>query len=223
MIKVILWDIDGTLLNFEKAEEAAIRHCFEAVGFGDCPDEWLRDYQHINHHYWKLLEEGKIERELLLIKRFEDFFGKYGLDVSKATIFNDLYQKQLGEYAFYNQNGRAIVEKLKGRVVQCAVTNGTGTAQRGKLAKSELDQLLDYIFISEELGYNKPDVRFFEAVFAKIGPYRKDEMLIVGDSLSSDIQGGINAGIKTCYYGKNACEAADYTIADLLAIEELIV
>lgn len=222
MIKVVLWDIDGTLLDFKQAEVAAIRQCFADVGFGQCPTAWLKDYQVINHRYWQLLEQGLIQREVLLIKRFEEFFGKYGLDVSKAVKFNELYQRQLGTYAFYNQNGEEVVKRLKGRVLQCAVTNGTGTAQRGKLAKSGLDQLLDHIFISEELGYNKPDVAFFDAVFAQIGFYPKDEVLIVGDSFSSDIQGGINAGIKTCYYGAEACGAADYSITDLLAVEELI-
>lgn len=218
MIKAILWDIDGTLLNFRKAEETAIRKGFEEFDLGECSDEMLEDYSEINRRYWEALERKEISKPVLLVKRFEEFFTKYGIDAAVSKEFNAFYQKALGETAVYNSNARETVEYLKGKVLQCAVTNGTKIAQDGKLKNSGLDLLLDEIFISECLGYEKPDVRFFDIVFDRIPHFEKDEMMIVGDSLTSDIKGGRNAGIITCLYdpdGRYSDDCADYRIKDI--------
>lgn len=107
---------------------------------------------------------------------------------------------------FFTDNGRETVEKLRGRYKQYAVTNGTAVAQNRKLAVSGLKELLDGVFISDEVGANKPDKEFFDRVFEKIGDYKKEEIVIIGDSLYSDIQGGNNAGIYSVLFdpGKNA-------------------
>ena len=110
-----------------------------------------------------------------------------------------------------------IVRSLRGRVRQYVVSNGTVQAQTAKLRRSGLDALMDGIFLSEQIGAEKPDVAFFDAVFAAIGPVDTEEVLIVGDSLTSDIQGGKNAGIQTCWYAPNGGESdlPDYTVRDL--------
>ena len=206
MFKVILWDVDATLLNFEKAEEAGIRGCFKKYNLGECTDEMLEAYKKINRGYWEMMERGEIEKPMLLVKRFEDFLNAYGLDVSVAAGFNELYQILLGETVVFYDNALETVQALKGKVLQCAVTNGTKVAQDGKLKNSGLDKEFDHIFISEEVGMEKPNKGFFDAVFAEIGEYAKDEVLIVGDSLTSDIQGGVNAGIKTCWFNPKGVE-----------------
>jgi len=227
MFKVILWDVDATLLNFEKAEEAGIRGCFEKYNLGECTDEMLENYKVINRGYWQAMERGEIEKPVLLVKRFEDFLNAYGLDSSVAAGFNELYQILLGETVVFYENALETVRALKGKVLQCAVTNGTKVAQDGKLRNSGLDKEFDHVFISEVVGIEKPNKGFFDAVFAEIGSFDKDEVLIVGDSLTSDIQGGVNAGIKTCWFNPKGVENTsklkpDYVIKDIGEVSEIV-
>ena len=227
MFKVILWDVDATLLNFEKAEEAGIRGCFEKYNLGECTDEMLENYKGINRGYWQAMERGEIEKPVLLVKRFEDFLNAYGLDSSVAAGFNELYQILLGETVVFYENALETVQALKGKVLQCAVTNGTKVAQDGKLKNSGLDKEFDHVFISEVVGIEKPNKGFFDAVFTEIGEYAKDEVLIVGDSLTSDIQGGVNAGIKTCWFNPKGAENTsalkpDYEIRDIRDVLEIV-
>ena len=219
-LKVILWDIDGTLLNFEEAEKCAIRSCFAEFGLGECTDAMLADYSAINAGYWKRLERGELTKPQALVSRFLDFFAKYGLDTGCAPAFNARYQVALGDTACFHPNGLETVTALKGKVLQYAVSNGTLVAQKKKLENSGLNRLLDGAFISDEIGVEKPGVAFFHAVWEKIGTYNREEVLIVGDSLTSDIQGGNNAGILCCWFnpkGMNAKEGLriDYEISDL--------
>lgn len=199
-IKVVLWDIDGTLLNFKAAEKAAIRKCFEIYELGECTDEMLAKYSEINHTYWQKLERGELTKPEVLVGRFAEFFEKQGLDVSAAPAFNKDYQVRLGDTVCFEDNALEVILGLKGKVLQCAVTNGTKVAQTRKLENSGLDTLLDDVFISDEIGIEKPMIGFFEEVWKKIGYYAKDEVLIVGDSLTSDIKGGVLSGIPTCWY-----------------------
>lgn len=204
MIKVILWDIDGTLLNFEKAEGYALKKCFEIFDMGICTDEMRGQYSNINTGYWERLERNEITKQEVLVGRFREFFKLQGLDVEKAEPFNEEYQLRLGDSIFFNDDGERIVRIFKEKgLLQYAVTNGTLAAQRRKLKESGLDRLLDGAFISDEIGIEKPNIGFFEPVFktlSKTGSYEKNEIMIVGDSLTSDIQGGNNAGIICCRY-----------------------
>lgn len=200
MIKVLLWDIDGTLLNFLEAEKAAIRACFEKYELGVCTDEMLTRYSDINRSYWERLERKELTKPEVLVGRFRDFFAEYGLRTECAEAFNGEYQVRLGDTICFNDDGYEVVRSLKGRVLQYAVTNGTYVAQNRKLALSGLGELFDGVFISDLIGHEKPDIRFFEAVWAQIGAYAPEEVMIVGDSLTSDMQGGNHAGIRCCWY-----------------------
>ena len=227
MIKVVLWDIDGTLLNFEAAEKVAIRQCFASHGLGECSDEMLKRYSVINRKYWEALERGELTKPEVLVGRFREFFEKEGLAVEKAEAVNAEYQERLGDTVVFCDNGFELVEKLRGTVKQAAVTNGTKVAQDRKLKNSNLITLLDDIFISDVLGVEKPNAGFFDIVFERIGDYNKDEILIVGDSLTSDIRGGNNAGIKTCWYNPKKLENTigvhvDYEITNLWEIEQIL-
>jgi len=226
-IKVVLWDIDGTLLNFAAAEKVAIRKCFEIHGMGECTDEMLAEYVEINHKYWKMLERGEMSKPEILVGRFAEFFRSQNLDVSKAEAFNADYQVRLGDTVCFEDNGIEVINALQGKVHQYAVTNGTRIAQKRKLANSGLDKLLEKAFISDEIGVEKPMIGFFEAVWAEIGEYEKDEVLIVGDSLTSDMQGGVNAGILTCWYNSKGMPNTsglllDYEIRNLQEILDLV-
>jgi len=227
MIKVVLWDIDGTVLDFVAAEHSAIKKCFEVCSLGECSDEMIHDYSIINVKWWERLERNEITKKEVLVGRFVEFFSKYNLDTSKAVEFNAEYQVRLGDYIYYEKHAREVLSYLKGKVLQCAVTNGTKLAQNKKLDKSGFDKIFDHIFISENIGIEKPNIGYFERVFDAIGNYTKDEIIIVGDSLTSDIKGGNNAGIKTVYYNPKHKEInrpvhIDYEIHDLNEVLKII-
>ena len=226
-MKVILWDIDGTLLNFEAAEKVAIRQCFSRFELGECTDEMLTTYQTINREYWERLERGDISKKEALAARFHDLLEKYGLDTSVAPQMNAEYQVRLGDTICFNKNGLETVKMCRGKILQYAVTNGTKVAQDRKLRNSGLIDLFDGIFISDELGIEKPATGFFDKVFQTIGEYNKTEVLIVGDSLTSDIQGGNNAGIVTCWFNPLGKEndlglQIDYEIKDLGQVLDIV-
>lgn len=198
--KYLLWDIDGTILNFEKAEKRAIRTLFEKFNLGECTDEMLSHYIEINKKYWKLLECGKMEKERILVERFVEFFLKEGIRTDAASEFNKAYQLALGDTIAFNDDALEIIKTQKKNYQIIIVTNGTAIAQKKKLERSGLDKIADNIFISEEVGYEKPSIHFFERVIAKAGIDDVSQAVIIGDSLTSDIQGGVNAGIDTCWY-----------------------
>ncbi len=227
MIKTILWDVDATLLNFELAEKAAMEKCFSMFEMGECTQEMLSRYSKINRSYWQRLERGELTKPEVLVGRFEEFFGKEGIPVEKAAAFNEEYQVRLGDTVFFHDNAYELIKELQGKVKQAIVTNGTVVAQERKLEKSGLNKLITDIFISDRIGAEKPSPKFFEKVWEELGPYKKDEVMIVGDSLTSDMQGGKNAGIRCCWYNpkglKNETSVhVDYEITNLWQVKDIL-
>ena len=227
MITTVLWDVDGTLLDFEAAERAAIRTLFKEFDLGECSDEMLARYSAINISYWERLERNELTKPQILVGRFETFFGECGIDTGIAPEFNSRYQLTLGDTIVYRDDSLNIVKSLKGKVKQYVVSNGTIAAQTKKLDRSGFGRLMDGVFLSEELGIEKPNIGFFEKAFSVIKPEDPDEVLIVGDSLTSDMQGGINAGIRTCWYnpeGKPLPEKykIDHIIKDLHEVTDIL-
>ena len=217
---ILLWDVDGTLLDFAAAEEAAIRALFSEFGIGECSDSMLSEYSMINKKYWEMLERGERTKKEILVGRFKEFFDREGIDSSISSDFNDRYQLSLGDTVAYCDNSYELVSSLKGKIPQYVVSNGTVIAQTKKLERSGFDKLMDGIFLSEDLGYEKPRIEFFDIVMKAIGEPEKERVLIVGDSLTSDILGGNTAGIKTCFYNpkelKNNTKAVpDYEVKNL--------
>ena len=213
MITTILWDVDGTLLDFLAAEKAALQSLFEEFGMGECTDELIARYSKINRSYWERLERGELTKPEVLVGRFREFFETEGYDSSVAEEFNEKYQLRLGDTIVYCDDSYEIVKSLKGKVKQYVVSNGTVIAQTKKLKRSGLGELMDGIFLSEQLGVEKPNIGFFDQVFDSIGECNKEEVLIVGDSLTSDICGGNQAGIVTCWYNpRNEQVSGDYQI-----------
>lgn len=160
MITTILWDVDGTLLDFLAAEKAAIRTLFAEFGFGECTDEAIARYSKINRRYWEKLENGELTKPEVLVGRFREFFETEGLDVTAAPAFNERYQVCLGDTIVFRDDSYEIVKSLRGRVKQYVVSNGTVLAQTKKLRLSGLGELMDGIFLSEELGAEKPNAAF---------------------------------------------------------------
>lgn len=227
MIKVILWDIDGTVMNFLKAENYAIKKCFAALNICECDDAMVARYSLINKKYWEKLERGEITKPQVQRMRFEELFEKEGVEFDDIDELNRMYQIALGDKIFFIDNSFELIKSLKGKVKQYAVTNGTTKAQENKMQRSGLDRIFDGVFISDKLGFEKPTIQFFDAVFEAIGEYKKDEILIVGDSLTSDITGGNNAGILCCWYNPNGSVndknlRIDYEIKNLNEILDIL-
>lgn len=226
-VKYLLWDIDGTLLNFDLAEDAAMRTCFFDFELGNCSDEMLEVYKRINRKHWKRLECGEISKKEVLEGRFREFFSKYGFDLSIVSKFNQAFQVCLGNMAYFNTNAQETIETLKVKYLQYGATNGTMTAQRIKLAKTGLDKIFKDVFIPEEIGFEKPSIAYYHEVFQRIGSNNREEYLMIGDSLTSDMQGGNNAGIMTCWFNparkiNHSNIKIDYEIRDLKELLDIL-
>ena len=195
---IVLLDADGTLLDFHRSEREAVAEALRTMGL--CPDgKMLDDYAEINDGLWKRLERGEIERSVLLYHRFELLFERYGV-FADAKETAALYMTLLARKGYVLEGARELCESLFGQARLYIVTNGTESIQRGRFADSGLEPYFDRIFISQVVGYDKPDVRFFDHVAEQIPDFSKERALIVGDSISSDILGGIRFGIDTCWY-----------------------
>ena len=227
MYKYLLWDIDGTVLDFLASEAYAIRALFEKYKLGICTDEMLRQYSEINTKYWRKLERNEMTKSEILVFRFREFFELIGVDISVAEDFNRDYQVTLGDHIEFMPDAKEVLLSEKGRYTLVAVTNGTKVAQEKKLRLSGLDELFDAIFISEDVGFEKPDTAYFNYVFEKVGITDKSEVLIIGDSLTSDMKGGFLAGIDTCWFNpKHMPNTSDvpvtYEIAALGEIQRIV-
>ncbi len=227
MIKVILWDMDATLLDFQAAEMAAIRSCFEKFGLGECTEEMIERYSLINRRYWEMLERGEMSKQEILVNRFCDFFAAESIETDCESEFNSSYQVALGDTICFRDQADELLVKLKERYRQFIVTNGTYVAQERKLKRSGIGELVEDAFISDLIGFEKPSREFFDYVLNKIGPYEKEEIMIVGDSLTSDMQGGNQAGILCCWYNPAHLENTksiriDHEIDHLWQIEEIL-
>ena len=227
MIDTILWDVDGTLLDFHAAEKAAIKSLFSEFELGECSDEMVNVYSKINDIFWQRLERNELSKPQVLVGRFEHWFEQIGVPISLAHEFNERYQLRLGDTIVYRDDSYQIVKSLRGRVRQYVVSNGTIIAQTKKLKLSGFGELMDDVFLSEQIGVEKPNQAFFDAVFAKTGISDLSKVMIVGDSLTSDIRGGNNAGILCCWYNPDHKQFPDdlrieYVIGDLHEIYPLL-
>ncbi len=222
---VILFDADGTLFDFHRSEYEAIKETFESFGI-KADDELIADYSRINDSLWKMLERGEIEKSVLLYRRFELVCEKYSFDAD-AKLMAKAYMEALSHKAYLIDGAEALCRDLFGKVRMYIVTNGVDFIQKRRYAKSGIGQYFECAFISGEIGYEKPSVEYFEHVAKNIANFDKSRALIVGDSLTSDIKGGIGYGIDTCWYnpcGKTAPEGMEIThiSADFSDIYEFI-
>lgn len=226
MFKIILWDIDGTVLDFKIAEKNGMKSAFIELGLGDCPDELIEQYSAINQVYWERLERGEITKQQVLIGRFEEFIAKNGYDIL-ADVFCSTYESKLADTIVPIDDSLDLLKELSKDYKQYAVTNGAYSVQSKKLANSGLNDILDGAFISDKVGFEKPSVHFFDYVLSNIPSVDKSEILIVGDSLTSDMMGGNNAGIKTCWFNPKHLEcnkpvSIDYEIHCLSDIKNIL-
>lgn len=198
-ITTLLWDVDGTLLDFDYSMRCSLRKCFHTIG-QPLTEEMIRRYSQINDGYWKRLERGEITKAELLVGRFRDFFAEYGLTGIDEKAFLKEFQEGLGHNYAFVDDALTLLKSLQGRYRQYVVTNGVTATQMNKLKLSGLSEVMDGIFISETIGCAKPSPAFFDYCMEQLEEKNRERILIIGDSMTSDILGGIQAGIKTCWY-----------------------
>lgn len=207
MIKYLFFDIDDTLFDFKRSEKVALSRTLEAFGI-EPSDEMISLYSRINRSQWEALERGEVTREVILFRRYELFFRELGVEADPKGA-QKMYEKQLSQTYYYLPGAEALLEKLQGKYKIFLASNGTAIVQDGRIALSGIAKYADDIFISEKIGYNKPRREFFDICFERIEGFDKEYAIMIGDSLSSDILGGINAGIKTCLYNPHNLPARD--------------
>ena len=194
----VMLDLDDTILDFRKAEHRALSRSLTELGVPH-DEQVLSRYSEINKKYWEQLEDGAITREQVLVGRFQELLSELGVEADAARL-RDLYEKNLSEGHFFIEGAEDLLKSLQGKYRMFLISNGTATVQEGRLSSAGISHFFERIFISEKLGANKPDKAFFERCFAQIPEFDREHCLVVGDSLTSDIRGGINAGVKTCWF-----------------------
>lgn len=225
MIRNVLFDLDDTLFDFHKAEKIALTKTLVHFGI-DPTEETLALYSTINAAHWKRLELGEISREEVKVGRYRELFKTIGVecDPVKATAY---YESMLAIGHYFMPGAPELLEELFRKYRLYIVSNGTAKVQEGRIGSSGIAKYMDGIFISQILGANKPDKQFFDICFAEIPDFSLSETVIIGDSLSSDIKGGINAGITTVWFNPKGIEndndiKPDYTIKELSEVPGLL-
>ena len=198
MIKNIFLDLDDTILDFHRGEREAITETLEHFGVG-VTDELIARYRAFNRSCWEALERGEMERDDVLTRRFALFFESVGKRAS-ATEVQAYYEVKLSEGCYFLEGAEELLGELSGKYRLYITSNGTAFVQDRRIKASGIAGYFDGIFISERMGAHKPSAEFFDACFAQMDEPERESTVIVGDSLTSDILGGINAGIHTCHY-----------------------
>ncbi len=199
MRKILLIDIDDTLLNFRLGERVAIIETLNHFGLPDT-EETINYYISINLELWKAFERGEITKSRLLLERFERFFEKIGVYGLDSNEFNDFYFEMLRNQCEYMDGADEFLDRISRYYRIFLVTNGTADIQFNRLKLSGLGARVEDVFISELLGAKKPDKEYFDIVAHSIKDFDKDNCVMVGDSLTSDILGGKNYGLKTIWF-----------------------
>lgn len=222
----LLWDVDGTLLDFIYSQRYALTKCFQTIG-REINEEILNRYSAINDSFWKRLELGEITKAQLLTGRFTQLFEEYRIENVDVEAFRQEYQEALGSVFSYIDDSLTICKALQGKVMQYVVTNGVTSTQVNKLKLSGFFDIMEELFISEQIGAPKPHKEYFDYCLAHIEEQDKSKILLVGDSLTSDIKGGVLAGIPTCWYRPEGTVnptgyEPDYEISNLHQIFDIL-
>ncbi len=221
-----LWfDADDTLFDFGKAEKAALAKTFELLNL-PYKDSDMEIYQRINQGLWQAMERHEITPSVLQVRRFELLLEALELTSSPSQM-GASFLEQLALCAELIDGAQDVLNALQGTSRIAIVTNGLKAVQRNRLALSPIREYISELIISEEVGAAKPKPEFFEAAFAKTGSPAKGDVLLIGDSLSSDIRGGVDYGLDTCWYNPKAEPRPEdlqvtYEIGNLRELLELV-
>ena len=224
MMEFLFLDLDDTILDFHKAERIALSKTIRDFGV-EPAEEVLSLYHTINKWHWEQLEKGLMTRNEVLQKRFGALFQQLGVQADEAACAK-AYEKNLSIGHYFLPGAEEAVDRLSKKYRIFLASNGTATVQKGRMTSANLYRFFEKVFVSEEIGHNKPSKAYFDACFAQISDFDPAKTIMVGDSLSSDIKGGINAGIATVWVNPTHADCGDikpdYEIEALHQLEELL-
>jgi len=224
MIEFLFLDLDDTILDFKTAERVAIGKTIRQFGV-EPTEEILQRYHRINKWHWEQLELGKMTRAEVLENRFGVLFESLGKEVD-TTACARAYEKNLSQGHWFLPGAEEAVDRLHKKYRLFLASNGTASVQKGRMTSANLYRFFETVFVSQEIGHNKPSKAYFDACFARIPGFDPAKAMIVGDSLTSDIRGGINAGIKTVWVNPEHSPCGDirpdYEIEALSQLEGLL-
>ena len=224
--QLLLFDADETLFDFKMAEKQAFLKALEEYKLDVDKEESLKIYSQINKCIWEEFERGEITADRLRVERFERFSKKIKIDFD-AVSFSKAYAKFLGEGAYLFDDSVEVIDYLSKKYKLALVTNGLKDVQKSRISKTPLKDYFQELIISDEIKISKPDPRIFDYALDKLDHKDKSKVLMIGDSLTSDMQGGINAGIDTCWYNPNPIENKSglnltYEIHSLNELKEIL-
>ena len=224
MIKYVLIDLDGTLLDFNKGEAKAFRDTIKEVANYDVTNDEIKLFSKINEECFQEFGKSNITRIEFHHLRFKRILEALNIkaDINKT---NELYVNNLRYNAEVYDDAKECVKYLYGKYELFVASNGIGSVQAKRMELSGFKNYFKKFYISEDIGSNKPNVNFFEYIFKDLNDYDKSHYLIIGDRLDTDILGGINAGIKTVYIERidsNSEIIPDYKINDLREIKNIL-
>ena len=225
MIEFLFLDLDDTILDFHKAERIALSKTIRQFGV-EPTEEVLHRYHQINKWHWEQLELGNLTRQEVLTGRFKMLFAELGLTVAPEKMQAG-YERNLSIGHYFLPGAEETVEYLSQKYRLFLASNGTAVVQKGRMSSANLYRFFEEVFVSQEIGHNKPSKAYFDACFARISGFDPDKAMIVGDSLTSDIRGGNNAGIRTCWVNPNHAPGhpeihVDYEIEALHQLPKLL-
>ena len=225
MVEFLFLDLDDTILDFHAAERVALEKTFRELGITVSP-EILERYKQINILHWKMLERGEITREQVKVGRFAALFEEQGITCDPA-LATPIYERHLAVGHFFLPGAEEAVAALAKKYRLYLASNGTTSVQHGRMTSANLYRYFEQVFVSEEIGHNKPAKAYFDVAFSRIPDFDPEKAMIVGDSLTSDIRGGNNAGIRTCWVNRHRASRdpdihVDYEIESLSQLENLL-
>lgn len=225
MVEYLFLDLDDTILDFHKAEAVAVSKTFRDRGINPTK-EMVERYSAINKTHWEMMERGELTREQVLVRRFQVFFGELGMTADPVEVQRN-YEQYLSIGHYFLPGAEAAVASLAGKYRLFLASNGSAKVQAGRMKSANLYRFFEQVFVSQDIGHNKPSRAYFESCFSKISGFDRTKALMVGDSLTSDIRGGNNAGIRTCWVNPHHLPAdpeipADYEIESIAQLEALL-
>ena len=197
--KVLIFDADGTLFDFEKSEFSALKKAFLKFNLFFDKNVHLGYYKKLNFEIWSEFEDGKISAEDLKQERFRRYNEQFNLGID-PILFSDAYLEYLSEAAFLLDGAEELLTELSNKFEMILLTNGLTRVQNKRFEKAKMSRFFKKIIISEEVGFKKPQKEIFELALNDIQHNNKNDILMIGDNLRSDILGGINFGVDTCWY-----------------------
>ena len=200
----LLFDADGTLFDYDRAEAHALTETFTQIGLG-FQNGYLESYRQINNDLWRAFERGEISQEKLKTERFRILCQVLNMTADPAEL-SQIYLANLAKGIYLIEGAKEMIAVLSAHYRLAIITNGLKDVQRPRFANSAIVNYFTAIVISEEVGVAKPDSKIFDIAFKDMGQPGKGEVLIIGDSLTSDIAGGVNYGIDTCWYNPEGRE-----------------